>query len=204
MQLLYEVLLYSSSGYFITFQGASGNLDNKNLNFLFIISSDNTVKNESMAWDVCLLTCRLQCLSFWTVKRSVLSSSPYEDFGSLEIMNFKFLVNLSADITVKIRPWLENLKGVLSKWIDWYQFRPTSVFSRQYLSVLPEERVSSVEKIYFLPLPWFALFAYGIEEMVENSGAHYYTHSLWFFLVQVYNSNCRSLSLLSPRFLQQN
>jgi hypothetical protein len=49
LQLLYGVHLYSSSRYFITFQGDSGNLDNKNLNFLCIVSADNTVKNEAMA-----------------------------------------------------------------------------------------------------------------------------------------------------------
>ncbi len=43
----------------------------------------------------------LQGLSFITVKHSILSSSPYEDSGSLEIINFKFLVILSADNTLK-------------------------------------------------------------------------------------------------------
>ncbi len=197
LQLLYGVLLNSSSRwYFLTFQGDSGNLDNKNLNFLFIVSAD-TVKNESMAWDVCLLTCRLQWLSFWTVKQSVLSSSPYEDSGSLEIMNLNSLVILSADSTVKneAMTW-EFFKYILLKWIDWYQFRSTSVFISQYLSKLPEEMVSS----HCRDLP-YSLWNWGNGGKFRRPLLYSQFMVLW---VQVYNGNCRSLSLLSPRFLQQN
>ncbi len=184
---------------------SSRSLEIKNLNFLFIVSADNTVKNESMAWDVCCLTCRLQRLSFWTVKQSVLSSSPHEDSGSLEIMNFNFLVILSADNTVwKMRPWLENF------WNTFYQnrsidtsfdpplFSLVSTFQYYLRKEFPKLRAFIFSHCRDLP---YSLWNWGNGGKFRRPPLYSQFMVLW---VQVYNGNCRSLSLLSPRFLQQN